>query len=136
MPSYSRNSGYSASQLSSMQQDAIERVRDMQRRAQARVDASNRQAAQPSPKPQAESNPPAPAPVPASASTPEARPQAAEVSRVLPASPQQGGSAIKGILERLGMDGEAGLILLLLFLLLNEGANQTVVLALAYVLMG
>ena len=134
MPSYSRNSGYSASQLSSMQQDAIERVRDMQRRAQARVDASNRQAAQPPPKPQTESSPPAP--VPATAPAPEARPQAAETSRVLPAPPQQGGSAIKGILERLGMDGEAGLILLLLFLLLNEGANQTVVLALAYVLMG
>ena len=38
------------------------------------------------------------------------------------------------ILEKLGMDGETGLILILLLLLINEGADRTVILALVYIL--
>ena len=113
MPGFISNSGYSASQISSMQQDAIERVREMQRRAREKLESSNR-AAVPA------GNFPA-RPVPA--------PQSSVQTAVSPAQPFQ------GILEKLGIDGETALILILLLLLLNEGADRSLILALVYILM-
>ena len=49
-----------------------------------------------------------------------------------PAPPAQ---PFQGFLEKLGLDGETALILILLFLLINEGADQTLILALVYILM-
>ncbi|MGI5895057.1 MAG: hypothetical protein ACOX6P_10790 [Candidatus Merdivicinus sp.] len=115
-----QNSGYSASEFSSMQQDAIQRVREMQRRAQQRLEESNRLAAgMPANRPQM----PKPS---ASAQKTAVSPPAAEPA--VPALPFQ------GILEKLGVDGETGLILILLLLLLNEGADRTLILALVYIL--
>ncbi len=112
MPDISRNSGYSASQISSMQQDAIARVREMQRRAREKLQASNPPAV-----PQ-----PAPPSGPARAGNHSPRPQP-------PAE-----APLQGFLDRLGLDGETALILLLLLLLLNDGADRTLILALAYIL--
>ena len=47
MPAFISNSGYSASQISAMQQDAIERVREMQRRAREKLESSNQIASAP-----------------------------------------------------------------------------------------
>ncbi len=111
-----QNSGYSISEFSSMQQDAIQRVREMQRKARERLEESNRMAAAVPP----------PAPVRQAAAPP---PQAAG-QRNPPALPFQ------GLLDSLGMDGETALILILLLLLLNEGADRMVILALVYLLVG
>ena len=119
MPAFISNSGYSASQISAMQQDAIERVREMQRRAREKLESSNQIAAAPArqqPVQQAAYRQSSPSPaVPA-----------------VSASPAQ---PFQGFLEKLGLDGETALILILLFLLINEGADQTLILALVYILM-
>lgn len=115
-------SGYSASEISSMQQDAIRRVREMQRRAQKRLEESNRLAAGGS------SLPAQPHP---HNSTSQTSVHPAETQQPLPAQPAL---PFQGILEKMGIDGETGLILLLLLLLLNEGADRTLILALAYIL--
>lgn len=95
-----------------MQQDAIERVREMQRRAREKLESSNRSlpAAQPT-------------------AHPVSRPPAASQTENSPVQPFQ------GILEKLGIDGETALILILLLLLLNEGADRSLILALVYILM-
>ena len=118
MPSSSRNSGYSASELSTMQQDAVERVREMQRRARQRVEQSNRMAAGLPPAPQAKPQ--------TAVSVP--RPQT--LRRESPSLPLQ------GILDRLNLDGETLLLLLILLLLINDGADHTLILALVYLILG
>ena len=87
----SNRSGYSPSEISSMQREAAERVREMQREARQRVEQTNRMTA-PSPPPEPP-KPPKPTPAP-----PGSAP-------VLP---------FQGILDRLNLDGETVLLLLLL----------------------
>ena len=119
MPAFISNSGYSASQISAMQQDAVERVREMQRRAREKLEGSNQVSAVPvrqQPVQQAAYRQPSPAPAAPAAPAPPAQP-------------------FQGFLEKLGLDGETALILILLFLLINEGADQTLILALVYILM-
>lgn len=109
-----------------MQQDAMQRVREMQRRARERLEASNRIA---SGLPAAQAAQEAP-----QNTSPAQRPAAQQKARQLDAPQQKGAFPFQGILEKLGMDGETGLILLLLLLLINEGADRTVILALVYIL--
>lgn len=112
----------------------MQRVREMQRRARERVEASNRMAA----------GLPAAQPPPAPGMTARNTPAQSAMHNVSPArtrapaqhpAPQASGAfPFQGILEKLGMDGETGLILILLLLLINEGADRTVILALVYIL--
>lgn len=95
-----------------MQQDAIERVREMQRRAREKLESSNRAV-----------------PAVPSTSRPVSHVPAVSQPETSPAQPFQ------GILEKLGIDGETALILILLLLLLNEGADRSLILALVYILM-
>lgn len=121
-----------------MQQDAMQRVREMQRRARERVEASNRMAAA---LPAAQ---PPPAPGMTARNTPAQSAMQSAMHNVSPArtrtpaqhpAPQASGAfPFQGILEKLGMDGETGLILILLLLLINEGADRSVILALVYIL--
>ncbi len=122
MPSSSRNSGYSASELSSMQRDAMERVREMQRRARQRIEETNRMVTE---------SPTVPAPhrsmqQPANNNTTTHKPAA--TSR--PAQP----APLQGILDRLNLDGDTVLILILLLLLMNDGSDQSLILALVWLL--
>ena len=122
MAANSRNSGYSPSELSSMQQEAIERVREMQRRARQRVEQSNRMVGEPPPA----SPKPASARAPAGNTAPRAVP--VPVSR-------QAAAPFQGILDRLNLDGDTALILILLLLLLNDGGDQGLILALVWLLL-
>ena len=117
MPAFISNSGYSASQISAMQQDAIERVQEMQRRAREKLESSNQIAS---------------APV---RQQPVQQAAYRQSSSAVPAAPASPAQPFQGFLEKLGLDGETALILILLFLLINEGADQTLILALVYILM-
>lgn len=117
MPAFISNSGYSASQISAMQQDAVERVREMQRRAREKLESSNQIAS---------------APV---RQQPVQQAAYRQSSPAVPAAPASPAQPFQGFLEKLGLDGETALILILLFLLINEGADQTLILALVYILM-
>ena len=114
-----RNGGYSAAEFSSMQRDAVNRVLEMQRRAQMRLEQSNRMASA--------------GQMPAPTSVPQHSPQ--HISQPQPQIPQPA-FPFQGILEKLGMDGETAVLLILLLILLNEGADRSLILALVYVLVG
>lgn len=114
----------------------MQRVREMQRRARERLEASNRMAtglpaAQP---------PPAPGmtarntPAQSASAMHNVSPARTRTPAQHPAPQASGAFPFQGILEKLGMDGETGLILILLLLLVNEGADRTVILALVYIL--
>lgn len=117
MPAFISNSGYSASQISAMQQDAVERVREMQRRAREKLEGSNQVSAVPV------------------RQQPVQQAAYRQSSPAVPAAPASPAQPFQGFLEKLGLDGETALILILLFLLINEGADQTLILALVYILM-
>ena len=88
----------------------------MQRRAQQRLEQSNRMAA---------ANPTE------FAAHPHSPPESAST---VPPSTQNLQQPFQGILERLGVDGETGLLLILILILVNDGADQTLILALVYIL--
>ena len=117
MPAFISNSGYSASQISAMQQDAIERVREMQRRAREKLESSNQIAS---------------APV---RQQPVQQAAYRQSSPAVPAAPASPAQPFQGFLEKLGLDGETAFILIVLFLLINGGAVQSLILALVYILM-
>lgn len=96
---------YQGNDVIRMQQDAVRRVREMQRRANEKLQQSG--AAAP------------PASVPAQQHTP---------------SPPPAPKASASVLDKLGLDPEKALLLLLIVLLLNEGADQKLILALCYLL--
>ena len=102
-----------------MQRDAMERVREMQRRARQRIEETNRMVTE---------SPAAPAPHRSMqpASTSSHKPAAA--SRPVQPAPMQ------GILDRLNLDGDTVLILILLLLLMNDGSDQSLILALVWLL--
>ena len=105
-------SRYSAGDMMAMQRDAVRRVREMQRRANEKL------------------HPPHPAPP---QSPPPARP---------PAPPPGGGGPPAGVpadglsafLGRMELDQEKIMLLLLIVLLLREGADTRLILALCYLL--
>ena len=101
-----------------MQRDAMERVREMQRRARQRIEETNRVVTE---------SPAAPAPHRTMQPTPASHKPAA-TSR--PAQP----APLQGILDRLNLDGDTVLILILLLLLMNDGSDQSLILALVWLL--
>lgn len=122
------NSGYSSSQIMSMQKDAVRRVNEMQRVAQDRLrrTAAAMNGGAPSP-----SAPPAPHRQPAKPNQP-----AAPASP--PPAPVEGDpvpAPFQGFLDRLGLDQESTLLLVLLLLMVNEGADRSLILALVYILL-
>ncbi len=112
-----------------MQQDAIRRVREMQKRANASLQQSNRE--------QAISDPP-------SRSPKESMPENHRDTSLAPvSSPQQpaprqknpsGGFSLSGILDQLGIQQDQILILILMFLLWGDERDNTLLLALFYLL--
>lgn len=133
------NSGYSSSEILAMQRDAAERVREMQRRAQQRLQQSNGQ-------PVGQNNP---TNTTHSPSPPHNQRQAGETSDMahsaqrqnasflnhsaVHSSPTSFNSAIQGILDQFHLDHDRILLILLFLVLMREDADPTLLLALAYI---
>lgn len=134
-------SGYSSAQMLAMQKDAIRRVNEMQRQAQERL-RQTQEILEPPPQ---EDDPPAEEPAgeaePANEEEPAGRaePSPAMEEGVPTGEPGTGAAAEPspgaGILQRLGLDEESILLILLLILLINEGADSKLILALVYILL-
>ncbi len=130
------NSGYSSGEMLRMQQDAIRRVQEMQRRSQERVrqpttppigtppmqDIANGQTNQ---------APPPPVPPPTTP-TPPSNGLGGLLSSLLG---KKGDGDETGLLAQFGIDEEQALILALLLILLREGADHKLILALCYILL-
>lgn len=101
---------YNASDMMSMQRDAVRRVREMQRRA-------NEKLRPPVPAQRDAAHPPA-APAP-----PASRPAS-----------ESAGSGLSSFLSQMNLDSEKTMLLLLIILLLREGADTKLILALCYLL--
>ena len=109
---------YSSNELASMQKDAMERVREMQRRADETLRRSNA-SLMPPPKTEA----PKPAPLPLT-ETPKPSP---------PSSPLPNTNGKIGtVLSAAGIDQDRMIILALLLILYNDGADNLILLALLY----
>ena len=116
-------SNYSREDLAAMQKDAMERVREMQRRADETLRRSNQSMPQPSPLPpvqKEESSPPPPPP-------PKPLPQ--------PPPAISSNSKLSNILSAAGMDSDRLIILGLLLILWNDNADHLLLLALLYLLL-
>ena len=136
-----------------MQQEAVERVRQMQRRSEQAIrhsprapsffvqDSSQQQEQQRQPKlpPQAPAQQPPPAPSPAPQPAP--RPQQQHPSQEQPSAngsglslpaPGQGGFSLEQVLDSLHLDHDRLLILALFFLLAGERSDNGLMLALLY----
>ena len=116
-------SNYSREDLAAMQKDAMERVREMQRRADETLRRSNQSMPQPSTPPpvQKEENPSPPPPPP----------------KPLPQPPPaiSNNSKLSNILSIAGMDSDRLIILGLLLILWNDNADHLLLLALLYLLL-
>lgn len=112
---------YSGSDILHMQQDAIRRVREMQRRANEKLRQGN--------------SPPSNGTTPPPLSLSNSHPSSSHNERPVPIStnpPVQ--DSLAGVLDRLGIDNEKAVLLLLIILMLNEGADTKLILALCYLL--
>ena len=120
---WNNTSNYSRDDLAAMQKDAMERVREMQRRADETLRRSNQAMPQPSPPPpmQKEENPSPPPPPP----------------KPLPQPPPaiSNNSKLSNILSIAGMDSDRLIILGLLLILWNDNADHLLLLALLYLLL-
>ncbi len=130
------NNGYSSSEILAMQRDAAERVREMQRRAQQRLQQSNGQQMGvniPHPSPAPHSNRPIGG-IPAF-SPPAQRQDAPPVNHNAnhSSSPTSFGSSIQGLLDQFHLDHDRILLILLFLVLMREDADPTLLLALAYI---
>lgn len=152
--------------LLSMQQDAIRRVREMQKRATRSVEQSNQMMrGMPPSQDDASYRPPqagaygtgwrsssAPdigelgngrRPIPAQSegtnhpiSPPKAHPSPPESSQEPPVNrPSERRKGLTGLLDGLGLEDDSLLILLLLYVLWKNDADQTLLMALAYILL-
>lgn len=119
------NGGYSSSEIISMQNDAVRRVNEMQRLARERVGnvASTPQSIQ---QPATQQEP---------LHTPTPPPPSTSLLSGLGGSIEGIGNSFAGILDKLDLDSEKILIILLMIVLVNEGADILVILALGYILM-
>lgn len=149
---------YTEDDILRMQQDAVTRVHEFQSRAKSlpfydvpdsAITPYREPAAEPvyEPPMEAQAPPepepelvPEPVPVTAEPQLPQPGPAAAmdqmganHMANVQP--PQQSQDPITGILSKLNLDGETLLILGLLFLLYNEKADKTLMMALGYLLL-
>lgn len=112
-------SGYSDAQIRAMHKDAVRRVNEMQRVARQRVNSS------PSP-PSKEEN-----------SLPHIEQESEPIKPVISETACQSitqTNGLTGFLDRMNLDEEKILLIMLLILLINEGADTYLVLALVYIL--
>lgn len=138
---------YSDDEVMRMQQDAVRRVKEMQKKAQSTLEEAKREYPNP---------PPPQKPGPPSRQQSQPQPSAMEQlkgisQQVLPAVedvldggsitdlinaflPQSEDSPAGGVVKALKLDGERILILGLLLLLMNAKADKTILLALFYLL--
>ena len=110
---------YTPRQLQQMEQEAIQRLKEMQQRAQKTAEQQGWTGS-----------------IPQGAGQPEVPPPTPEQPRPAPADtakPEQSSTPIGGLLQRLG--GERGVLLALLALLMGEGADPTLLLALFWLAM-
>ncbi len=140
---------YSPQELQRMQQEAVERVRQMQRRSEQAIRHSPRapsffvqdsppketqQQRQPELPPQEPV--PQPQPTPSPAPQPEPRPQQqnsqGQPSALSLPAPGQGGFSLDQVLDSLHLDHDRLLILALFFLLAGEKSDNGLMLALLY----
>ena len=127
-----KNAPYSQDDLAAMQKDAMERVREMQRRADETLRRSNSSLQKPRPPqpPQPNQSPPAAPQDPQQQLAPGPLPPAAPPSGTVPVE-----GKVEQLLQTLGIDRDRLLILGLLFLLYNEGnSDYSLLLALLYLL--
>lgn len=121
-------SDYTEQELHRMQEDAIRRVREMQQRAERTARAQGWTGSAPQPPPQnqppqpAQSAPPSP-----DVAQPDAEFPLAELFRGQTSSP------LSGLMQWAG--GERGILLALLAVLMGEGADPALLLALFYLAM-
>ncbi len=118
---------YSASEFSSMQQDAVRRVREMQRRAQQQLDASNRTLPPSETPPKAEQKP-----RPQNSSPPKSHDAPSDIPRQIPTNTAP--PSTPELPLPFGLDGETALLLILIYLLWRDGADRSLILALLYIL--
>jgi len=104
---------YSPDDFATMQKDAMARVREMQRKADEKLRQSNEVIA-----PRAEIAPPPPPPP--------------MEKNIVPSPPLSENSKLTQILSAAGIDNDRLIILGLLLLLYNDGADQLLLLALLY----
>ncbi len=119
-----QNSSYSPKDMAAMQQDAMARVREMQRRADETLRRSNppppaSTVERPTPTPQPPLPPPAEIPTPAPAPLPDLL----------------GGGKLNQLLAATGMDRDRLILLGLLLILWNDNADKKLLLALVYLLL-
>jgi len=122
-----RNSNYSGADMMSMQQDAVRRVKEMQRIANSRVNSTPTSGLQHETK---------------TISAPISEKKIGSTQRLDIAShPTErsdetaNDNPISGLLSRLHLDNDRLIVLVLLIVLLNEGADQKLLLALCYLLL-
>ena len=137
---------YTPQELQRMQQEAVERVRQMQRRSEQAIRHSPRAPSffvQDSPPKETQQQEPVqqPQPTPSPAPQPEPRPQQQHPSQGQPSangsglslpSPGQGGFSLEQVLDSLHLDHDRLLILALFFLLAGEKSDNGLMLALLY----
>lgn len=114
-----RNNGYSNEQLMQMQRDAMRRVNEMQRISKEKLkESSGAVTEKEEPKPQkikAEEIP--------CGCKPRQSPPNFDIS-----------TTFKGMLSRMKLDSDSVILIMLLILFLNEGADSKLILALVYIL--
>lgn len=137
---------YTPQELQRMQQEAVERVRQMQRRSEQAIRHSPRAPSffvQDSPPKETQQQEPVqqPQPTPSPAPQPEPRPQQQHPSQGQPSANGsglslpalgQGGFSLEQVLDSLHLDHDRLLILALFFLLAGERSDNGLMLALLY----
>lgn len=113
-----QKSGYSSAQIAAMQRDAMRRVNEMRKLSEQKI------AATPPPKIERE---------PAAVHTEEE--QAEQKDSLHSEEPMVHKNILAGFLDKLNLDQETILILLLMFMLINEGGDNMLILALVYILL-
>lgn len=130
------NNRYSDAEMRSMRQDAIRRTQEMHQRAHGM-----HRPAQPRPS-NSNSNQHTPHTSGGTPSSPQHTAQSTSQENTNTASPQQtpaaqntaSPSSLTALFERLGLDGERAILLLIIFLLVKDGADSKLILALCYLL--
>ena len=110
--------GYTNEEILAMQKDAIRRVNEMRRMSEEKLRQTAPPEQQPSP--------------PSSSPKTDEKPAPAQEA---PASTEHPSGGLTAILQSFGGDSETMLLLALLFLLIKEEADTSLILALVYILL-
>ena len=125
------NISYSSDDFLKMQQDAVNRVREMQKKADAKLNASNQISSN-------NINPLDFPPVNTSSVQNSFKNSIGQnlnsTMENLSSLPKKALSSISGVLENLGIDNDKLLIILLILILANDEGDKTLILALFYLL--